>query len=94
MGDNPSLSHFNAESVIVPAGISAWAKAPMGKRHRYVTRISRGDMIRATRSVTRGKFFAERGYVVVVQDVRGRYDSDGDHPLLMVQEEHNAPFGG
>ena len=31
-----------------------------------------------TRSVTRGKFFAERGYVVVVQDVRGRYDSDGE----------------
>ncbi len=48
----------------------------------------------STRSVTRGKFFAGRGYVVVVQDVRGRYDSDGDHPLLMVQEEHNAPFGG
>ena len=25
----------------------------------------------------RGRFFAERGYVVVMQDTRGRYDSDG-----------------
>ena len=27
---------------------------------------------------TRGQFFAERGYVVVMQDTRGRFDSDGE----------------
>ncbi|MFW2335135.1 CocE/NonD family hydrolase, partial [Ilumatobacter sp.] len=31
---------------------------------------------------TTGRFFAERGYVYVVQDVRGRYSSDGDFRFL------------
>ena len=32
----------------------------------------------AARQTTRGKFFARRGYVVAIQDVRGRFGSEGD----------------
>ena len=30
------------------------------------------------RSVTNGKYFARRGYICAIQDVRGRYQSEGD----------------
>src|SRR6185436_10708137 len=33
-----------------------------------------------------GEFFARRGYVVVIQDVRGRFDSEGDWYFLSEQE--------
>ena len=39
------------------------------------------DKSRLAHSVT-GRFFAERGYVYVVQDVRGRYSSDGEFRFL------------
>ena len=32
----------------------------------------------AARQTTKGKFFARRGYVVAIQDVRGRFNSEGD----------------
>ncbi len=36
----------------------------------------------AARQTTRGKFFARRGYVVAIQDVRGRFASEGEwHPF-------------
>ena len=31
-----------------------------------------------SRAVTNAKFFARRGYVCIIQDVRGRYESEGD----------------
>jgi putative CocE/NonD family hydrolase len=37
---------------------------------------------------TRGEFFASRGYVFAVQDVRGRYDSEGEwYPLIHEAED-------
>lgn len=36
-----------------------------------------------------GKFYASRGYVVIIQDCRGRYDSEGEwHPFI--GEEHDG----
>ena len=32
----------------------------------------------ASRQTSKGKFFARRGYVVAIQDVRGRFNSEGD----------------
>ena len=32
----------------------------------------------APRQVTKGKYFARRGYVCVIQDVRGRFESEGE----------------
>ncbi len=37
-----------------------------------------------------GRFFAKRGYVLVVQDVRGRYASDGDFEFLRNEADDGA----
>src|ERR1044072_3862245 len=40
-----------------------------------------------------GNTFAAAGYIVVTEDVRGRYDSGGDFDSFMVEEGHDGVDG-
>ncbi len=49
---------------------------------KYPTILIRTPYSRATEGLTKGDRYASRGYVVVAQDVRGRFDSEGEwYPL-------------
>jgi hypothetical protein len=48
------------------------------KEGKVPTILVRTPYSRLTEGVLRGGYFARRGYAVVVQDVRGRFDSEGE----------------
>jgi putative CocE/NonD family hydrolase len=50
---------------------------------RFPVIVVRNPYTKSAQWAQRGRWWAERGYVFVVQDVRGRGDSDGEfYPLV------------
>lgn len=48
------------------------------KPGKYPTVLARTPYSRKGEGILRGNYYAQRGYAVVVQDVRGRFDSEGE----------------